>query len=86
MTVHVHIERLVLDGVPVQPGGLGPLRDALQAELGRLLGTGPLPAALLAGGAVPALAARQVVAAPADGSPPSWGVHIARAVYSSLGR
>ena len=37
MNVRVHIERVVLDGVPLEAGGGVALQRALEGELGRLL-------------------------------------------------
>lgn len=38
MSIRLHIERLVLDGIPGNSRDLGRLRAALETELGRLLG------------------------------------------------
>ena len=37
MTTRVHIDRVVLDGVPIAPAQASRVRVALEAELGRLL-------------------------------------------------
>lgn len=39
--LHLHIERIVLDGVPLSRAEAGQLRGALEAELARLLAAGP---------------------------------------------
>jgi len=39
--VQLHIERIVLDGVPLSQAEAGQLRGALQTELARLLAAGP---------------------------------------------
>ena len=84
MNVHVHIERLILDGISIAPGQRGLLHAAVEAELARLLAAGGLSPELLAGGATPSV--------PADGirltrgsSPAQLGSHIARAVYGGIG-
>jgi hypothetical protein len=85
MNVTVHIDRLVLDGIRIDAAGVPALRAAVEAEIGRLLATGPVPPGLLAGGAVPALRAPDL-AAPPGGSPAAWGARIGRAVHGSFGR
>ena len=57
MNIELHIERLVLDGVPVSPRDHANLQAAVEAELTRLLAAGGLRSELLAGGAMPSLGA-----------------------------
>ena len=52
MNIVLHIERIVLDGVPLSPGGDVHVRHAIVTELSRLLGQRGLDAALLQGGAL----------------------------------
>ena len=52
MNIHVHIERLVLDGLPVAPGRGDLVREAVEAELTRLLAEGGLVPGLTSGGAL----------------------------------
>ena len=92
MNVTVHIERLVIDGFAVEPRAAPELRTAITAEITRLFATGPVPAALLAGGAVASVRAPGVVTAPATdgaarfpGSVAAWGTQIGRAVHRSFG-
>lgn len=54
MNVNLHIERLVLDGLPYTASEGEALGLALQAELARLLGQGGLPS-LTPGGSIPRL-------------------------------
>ena len=84
MNVTVHIERLVIDGLSVDHGAIAELRGAVTAELTRLLTSEPVPAGLLAGGAVPALRAPGMTAPP-HGSMVAWGAQIGRAVHRSFG-
>jgi hypothetical protein len=55
MKIHLHIERLVLDGVPLQRTQSGRLRAAVEQELARLLKSGGLARELRSGVAVPAV-------------------------------
>ncbi|SRR5712691_956134 len=82
--VSLHIERLVIDGVPLGAGQAAQLQEAVQRELLRLLQRdGVSPA--LQGGAIPALAAPNIeISAPLQ--PAEVGRQIARSVYASLNR
>jgi hypothetical protein len=55
MKIDLHIERLILDGLPIDPGQRAEVQAAVEAELTRLLMTGGLNTGLLAGGALPSL-------------------------------
>src|SRR6266851_2946508 len=55
--IRVHIERLVLEGLPVPPGQRPLIQAALEAELANKLAASGPGADMLAGGAVPRLAA-----------------------------
>ena len=50
MTIHVHIERLVLDGLPVALAEGHLVREAVEAELTRLLAEGVWSPGLTSGG------------------------------------
>jgi hypothetical protein len=81
MNIHVHIERLILDGLPVTTAQ-GPLvQAAIETELTRLLAEGDLSA--LSGGAVPHLPVASILLDP-DNTPSHTGHQIAGALYSSL--
>lgn len=80
MNVRLHIERLVVDGVDLGPGGGRRLQAAVEAELTRLVTHGGLGQPVL-GAAVPSLA---VSAIPLDANPSRLGAHVARAVYDGL--
>jgi hypothetical protein len=43
VSVHLHIERLVLDGLPLRETDAGRVRAALEAELASLVASGALP-------------------------------------------
>ena len=80
----LHIERLVLDGLPLKPGEERLVQAALEAELTRLLVEGGLAETWQAGGAVPSLPAASAQISP-HASPTTIGRQVAQSVYSSLG-
>jgi hypothetical protein len=81
MNINVHIERLVLEGLPVSSAQGPRLQAALQSELARLLGERGLHHP--PGGAVPRLSAGSIRLA-SNGSSAQVGHQIARAVHRSL--
>lgn len=83
MTVHVHIERLVLDGLPFPPAQGSLLRAAVEGELADRLATDGLVTSVSAGGAIARLATRpiQLSAQPDAGA---LGRQIAAAVHTGL--
>ena len=85
MKIQVHIERLILEGLPVN-GHDGPrVRAAVAAELGRLIGAQGIAAGLRTGGAVAAVRA-DAMRIESHASPRRLGTEIARAVYGGLRR
>jgi len=84
MNIRLHIDRLVLEGLPVTRSQ-GPLvQAAVEAELSRLLSEGGLARELASGGAVPSLTADNIKLA--KGGPAQVGRQIARAVYGGIGK
>jgi hypothetical protein len=81
MRINVAIDRIVLEGVQVDPHQVPALRRALEAELGRLLAGGSRQT-LPPGGAVPVLRAGMPAAAPGDAA--AWGAAIAGATHSAV--
>ncbi|HYD82091.1 MAG TPA: hypothetical protein VEC06_19985 [Paucimonas sp.] len=83
MSIHLHIERLVLDGLPFDARQEPLLRAALEAELARMLsnGLGSAPAA----GATPAVAGGTVRFRSGDGAG-ELGTRIARALHEGIVR
>lgn len=81
MNVELRIERLVLTGLPLPPGGRAALAAALGRELTALIQDGGLSPALLAGSGAAALTASL---GPASLGPASLGRELARSVYSGL--
>lgn len=90
MKIHVHIERLILEGLPLGPGGGARVQAAVEAELTRLLSSdslaeGGIAQAWPAGGAVPDVPAA-AIRLNADARPAEIGGQIARSVYGGIGR
>jgi hypothetical protein len=83
--VNLHIERLVLDGIDVEPAQHPRLQEALQTELGRLLAEGGIAEKLASGGAVPPVSAKEFRMS-GDGNPTQLGRQIARSVYGGMGK
>jgi hypothetical protein len=79
----LHIDRLVLDGIPLAPGDSRVLHAAVERELSRLLATGALAPALLDAGAVPRVTAPSI-ALPSTASAAVLGQRIAAAVHGGI--
>jgi hypothetical protein len=84
MNINLHIERLVLDGVNIEPQQRPLLQQALQTELTRLLATGGLPQEFASGLAVPRISAPSIPLA-ANSNPALLGQQIARSAYGGIG-
>ena len=82
--IKVHIERLVLDGLPVTRSQGPQVQAAVEAELSRLMSEGGLAPELASGGAVPSVRADGIKSI--GGSPAQIGRQIAKAVYGGVGR
>ena len=85
MTIHVHIDRLVLDGLPVVRAQRGTLGSALETELGRLLAAEGVGPRLTAGGALTHLRAGDLRLGTAGGAA-GLGTQIAAAVHAGMRR
>ena len=84
MKIELHIERLVLDGLPVSRLHAPLVRAAVERELTGLLTSGGLSHELRSGGAVPSMRAGNIQVE--EGSQPGkLGQQIARAVYGGVG-
>jgi hypothetical protein len=82
MKIHLHVERLVLEGVPVEHPHI--LRKALEQQLTGRLREGTLSPEISSGGAVPYLHGGTVELG--QGSHPArLGTQIAGAVYRGIG-
>ncbi len=82
MSLHIHIEELVLHGFA--PAERAPIAEAVQSELVRLLTEGGVPPALARGGSVDRLDAGSFPADPA-GRGSVTGARIAQALHGGLG-
>ncbi len=83
MNIELHIERLVLDGLPIEHSQ-GPLvQAAVEAELTRLLAENGLASQLQSGGALPHLNAN-AIQLPPGGRPAQLGQQIAQSVYGGM--
>lgn len=82
MTIRLHIDRLVLEGLPLGAHE-GPLvQAAVEAELARLMaGAAPPPS----GGATARVTAPAISLTP-DNSPAHLGQQIARSVHGGIGK
>jgi len=84
MNIELHIERLILDGLQVEPRDRSPLLAAVQVELTRLLAAGGLRSELLSGGALRSIGAGEIqVTNQID--PLQLGNQIAQAVHGGVG-
>jgi hypothetical protein len=85
MNINLHIDRLVLDGLPIEHQD-GPLvKAAVEAELSRLLTANGLANSLMAGGAMPSTPAPGLQMS-SDSSPARLGQKIGRAIYGGIGK
>jgi hypothetical protein len=83
--INVSIERLVLDGLPIEPGQGNAVRKAVEAELSRLLVDGGIGHELASGGAVPSVPGGSIEIGEKS-HPRNLGRQIAGAVYGGLNR
>ncbi|HKP11811.1 MAG TPA: hypothetical protein VJZ91_06855 [Blastocatellia bacterium] len=84
MNINLHIERLVLEGLPVEARHAALVREAIEAELTRLLAENGLSSGLQTGGVFPRLHADAVHLDKGNLSP-QIGRQIGQAVYGSIG-
>jgi hypothetical protein len=84
MKINLHIERLILDGLPVERRQGAAIQTAVESELARLLLAGGLNSELLSGGALPSLRASAIQLTNETGAP-HLGAQIAESVYGGIG-
>jgi hypothetical protein len=84
MSINLHIERLILDGLPVSHAQGPILSAALKRELGRLLANGGLDRSLQPGGAWRSVPVNTLQLT--TSKPPQLGRQIAQAIYQGIGR
>lgn len=85
MKINLHIERLILDGLPISPDQKHLVQASVEAELSRMLSEGGLAQELASGGAVPSVPGGSIKLAP-GAKPNQIGAQVARAVYKGMGR
>ena len=85
MNINLHIERLVLDGLPVNHGENAFVKTAVEAELGRLLAANGLNPDFHPGGDEPSLKA-DGFQMNNDSDPAHLGHQIAQALYAGIGK
>jgi len=85
MNIDVHIERLILDGLPMSQTQGPIVQAAVETELSRLLAERGLAANLQSGSALPSVRVEAIP--PINGiAPGQVGQQIARAVYGGIGK
>jgi hypothetical protein len=84
MRIELHIERLVLDGLPVTTAEGPRVRAAVESELARLLAAGGLNRELGGGRAVARISAPQISLGPRE-RPDAIGHAVARSVHGAIG-
>jgi hypothetical protein len=82
MNIHVHIERLILEGLPVTSSQGVLVQAAVERELTRLLTAGMLT---VTGGALPSVQGGDVRLSP-QASPRQLGQQIGRAIHDGINR
>jgi len=85
MKINLHIERLVLEGLPLSRAQ-GPLvQRAVELELARLFGGGLIATGLRSGGTIPHAAGNPLQFL-REASPRQLGTQVAQSVYEGLGK
>ena len=85
MSISIHIERLILDGLSVPHRQRLQLQAALEAELARLLAAEGLSVDFSTGGTLPAINGGVIHMQDGE-NPAQLGRRIAQAVYRGIGR
>ena len=83
MNINLHIERLVLDGLPIESSQARRVQAAVEAELGRLLVDNGLASHLQSGGAMPGLNANDIQFTQSS-SPAQLGKQIGQSINGVL--
>ncbi len=84
MKTEFHIERVILEGVELEPGRIDEVREAISVELSDLFRDGAIATELAGGGARPRLRGGRIDHE-SGASPRGLGRAIARAVYDGVG-
>jgi hypothetical protein len=83
MKINLHIERLVLEGLPLSSGQAPIVQLAVQQELTRLLQSNGIAPALISGGAMAHAPSGNMQLA-TEASPRQMGTQIAQSVHEGL--
>jgi hypothetical protein len=81
--IHLHIERLILDGLPLDRSQGPHVQAAVEAELARLLTVNGLGEQFQSGGAVPSVRAPEMQIT--NNGSTQIGQRIAQSVYDGIG-
>jgi hypothetical protein len=84
MNISIHIERLILDGLPIPQRERSRLQAAIEEELARLLANGSLAFDLRTPGTLSRLNGGTLELT-GDEEPSQLGKHIAGAIYGGIG-
>jgi hypothetical protein len=84
MSVHIHIERLILDGLPVTRSQAPLVQAAVESELARLVAQGGLAPDFSGGGAMPYVQAGAMQVTSSNDAA-ALGRQIAQSVYGGIG-
>ncbi len=85
MNINVYIERLILDGINIEPGQGAKIKSAVERELSRLFAEGGVESGLQSGGAIPQIPTRPIQLSE-EVHPNRLGQQIAGSVYGSIGQ
>lgn len=85
MNIELHIERLILDGLAIEPGQRADIQAAVEGELTRLLVANGLRADLRSGGALPLLRAGAINVS-SQTNAMQLGNQIAQSVHGGIGK
>lgn len=83
MNINVHIERLILDGLPVESHHKGLVKAAVEVELAGLIAAQGLAPSLLSRGVVPCLSGG-LIRLTGESKPGALGTLIAQQVYARI--
>src|SRR6202008_474567 len=84
VNINLHIERLILDGLPVEPQQHAQVQAAVETELARLLVAGGVNSGLLTGAARPSLRAGAINVSN-ETNATHLGSQIAQSVHGGIG-
>lgn len=83
MRINLHIERLVIEGLPLEQAHASLVQSAVQQELAQLLGSKGIAPALMTGGAM-SQAQGSNLRVGRESSPRQLGTQIANSVHEGL--